>query len=245
MNFGQALHFVLKAVVIALLFSAFPVCSLPIGDTQGQEQKNSQKIMVDPGTSSQVSMTSHQQASGKEDVKTTSQNMISQHILNTRKHNKLKSCKSLQEVLLKYFNETGNSLDTSYNTFTLADIFYSGLLVSPLYKNYQHDREGMKRRGDQVCNRLLNDWLRPQNVSSGPCSWHYNCTYNSDTFPSFKVHADLDRRDAIWQQCYEVKMTGITYFQKEVCQEDPLGSAENWVPLHNQEIVVGFTEVDY
>ena len=214
MEFG---HFVLAAIVTTLLYSVSPACTLPTGDRPRQEQRN---------------------------VNTTPQNTMCNNMSYTSIYNKFASCKSLQEVLLEYFSETGNSLDTSYNTFTLADIFYSGLLVSPLYNNYQHNREGMDRRGDQVCNRLLNDWLRPQSVSSGPCSWHYNCTYNSDTFPSFKVQADLDSRDAIWQQCYEVKMTRITYFQKEVCKEDPLGSAENWVPLHNQEIVVGFTAID-
>ena len=239
----QSLCLVIVVMATALLCSVIPAFAVPIRTTQDLEGRNSSEPINDPPSSPQVSIIFPPDTGNEIWNKTsTSQKMLC-NMPQIQVPKKFASCKTLQEVLVEYFSEPGNSLDTSYNTFTLADIFYSGLLVSPLYNNHEHSREVMIRRGNGICATLLNGWLRPQNVNSGPCSWHYNCTYNPDTFPSFKVEAQLDREDAIWLQCNEVRMTYITYFEKIPCEEDRLRSAENWVKMPNQDILVGFTTV--
>ena len=64
-------------------------------------------------------------------------------------------------------------------------------------------------------------------------------------FEASKLRIRLNNQKEFWitQQCYEMKMISLTYFKKEPCQEDPFGSAENWVPLPNKEIKVSFTAV--
>lgn len=256
MKFGQALHFVLVAMATVLLCSVPPACSLPYGDMKavkhklmleernekdGEDKSRLQMkkmpgIDVVPVTSLQVPSTSTEYEEGVA--------AISQETLCNKMSRTSGSCKTLHEALTHHFSVPGNSLrlDTSYNAFTLADLFFSGLLEGPL-NDPSYSEQHMVRRGNQVCDNLLSNWLKPRNVASGRCSWHYKCVYDPNTFPSFKVEAQIDNPESL-VHCVEVKMSFVTVFKKESCPEDPCPFAENWVEKNNQEIVVGFTEVE-
>lgn len=241
MELRQALYFVLVAMATTLLCSVPHACSLPHGGMKRvghkvfsdltNSEKNDDNIdsWRNPGFE-------------EEDVTTTSQEIMCNQKLNMP--DTFRSCKTLHKVLSEHFSRPGNSqrLDTSYNAFTLADLFYSGVLEGPLNNDRMSSKQHMVRRGNEACDNLLREWLRPHNVKSGPCSWHYTCAYNPDTFPSFKVEAQIDHREFLdAERCLAVKMSYVTVFQKVACLEDPCRSAENWVEMNNQEIVVGFT----
>ena len=154
---------------------------------------------------------------------------------------KFKSCKSLHEAISAHFNRKTQTqrTDTTYNAFTLVDLFYSGLLEGSLNNRKLPSMVQRMDRGQGVCRTLL-ERLKPQNVSSGLCSWHYKCTYNPDRFPSFKVEAVIEnQRHLDAEHCQKEKMKYVTVFEKTPCEEDPCGSAENWIE-RNEEILVGF-----
>ena len=258
MKLDQSLHFVLVVMATVLMYSMSPACSLPYGDlktakhnlkfdkrdrdmmdTLSRQIKNIPKTDAVPAVSLQVPTTSLPEIENE--------TAISQEIMCNQKsqvQRNFSSCNTLQQVLSKHFSKPGLSqrLDTFYNAFNLADLFYSGLLKGSLNNYLVSSKEYVIRRGQEVCDNLLRERVKPRNVSSGSCSWHYTCTYNPDIFPSFKVEAQIDHQEYLdAERCNEVKMSYVTMFGKESCPEDPCGLAENWVAIYNQEIVVGFT----
>ena len=155
------------------------------------------------------------------------------------------SCKSLKKVLTEHIRRSrqlpSRRLDTSYNAFTLNDLFYSGILDG----TERIPSEALRRdQGVEDCDLLLKEWLRPQSVNSGLCSWHYTCSYDSSRFPGFTVEAVIDNPANLDADlCQKVKMKYVTVFERTTCEEDPCRMAENWVTRSNQEIVVGFQAV--
>lgn len=251
----QIFRFVLVVVATAMLCSVTPASSLPYGDKKTVKHKlilamrNSEKdqdkldklrdsTLDVPITSSQVPHT-RETRNEEESETTTSQSTVCSQ--KSRMPRKFRSCKSLQEVLSEHFSRPRTRLDASYNSFTLAELFYSGLLEGPLNNDRLSSRQHIIRRGNEVCESLLKERLKPRNVSSGVCSWHYTCTYNPDFFPSFKIEAQINQQEHLNNEhCRVERMHYVTVFKKEVCQEDPCRSAENWVEKNNQEIVVSF-----
>jgi len=179
---------------------------------------------------------------------TTESNNLTEPILcdaEARAARNFSSCKSLKEVLTDHIRKSrllpSRRLDTSYNAFTLNDLYYSGILEGNervLSEIHQRDQ------GEEDCESLLKEWLRPQNVNSGRCSWHYTCSYDPHRFPGFKVEAVIDNQKNLDADlCRKVKMKYVVVFERTTCDEDPCGLAENWVIRNNQEIVVGFHAV--
>ncbi len=159
-----------------------------------------------------------------------------------RSSRKFTSCNSLHQSITNHFRKgrrRPRRLDTSYNVFTLVDMFYSGLLES----ENSLTEAGKAYLGAADCEALLKEWVRPRNVESGPCSWHYRCNYDPSRFPGFKVEAVINNQHNLDSGlCRKDKMKFVTVFEKTICEEDPCRMAEHWIERNNQEIIVGFKE---
>lgn len=157
-------------------------------------------------------------------------------------------CRSLREALTDYFvlpqeDLSYINLKASYNSFLLADLFYAGLLGGGELSSLPPS-ETTRKMSKQICNRVIKDIYRPQNVSSGHCSWHYECHQDLTRFPSFKVQAVIDNMSyEDRSRCHRETMTS-TYFKKTECSEYNCGK-DHWIPVEGDSITVGYRAALY
>ena len=151
-------------------------------------------------------------------------------------------CKTLQEKLQEYFerNRFQRPLDTFYSDFVLDDLHYFGLLGG--VSNNRQDNQRTRNFGDNTCDRIL-DIHRPRVVPAGRCTWNYTCSYNSNTFPRFKLQASLVNNSTLGTRlhCREERMSAVTYFEQMPCVGDPRRT-EHWVERVDNDIVVGYVD---
>ena len=148
-------------------------------------------------------------------------------------------CKTLQEAIEQYIDASfGIPIEASYNAFLLVDLYLSGLLKNSKLSDLGQN-ERTRDLGRTACNRFINEYYKPKNISSGDCLWYYTCVRDPNYFPSFRVEAKLVNPSLFDRgYCNEERMR-VMAFKREACKGDPCRTW-NW-SIYPIDITVGYT----
>ncbi len=152
-------------------------------------------------------------------------------------------CRNLKEALVEYFRHISLTsydlpLDTFYNSFVLEDLHYFNLLGNG-HMEADEVTQVVRDFGERQCTRIISRYSL-QNASSGICSWHYICSFDSNRFPRFKVEAKINDQTLHNRGiCNDVQMDA-TFFQRQACPGDECGRS-TWV-RNGSLIRVGYEE---
>ena len=148
-------------------------------------------------------------------------------------------CKTLQEAIEQYIDASfGIPIEASYNAFLLVDLYLSGLLKNSKLSDLGQN-ERTRDLGRTACNRFINEYYKPKNISSGDCLWYYTCVRDPNYFPSFRVEAKLVNPSLFDRGvCNEERMR-VKALKREACKGDPCRTW-NW-SIYPIDITVGYT----
>ena len=148
------------------------------------------------------------------------------------------SCTSLEEALLGHYDINHGDLltDSPHYTFTMFDLFYSGILRgenAPTPASIHTTTAEFNRLARNRCDALLSLTIK----NSDTCQWKYTCKYNSFYFPSILIQAVLDKSRSIVEECTPLKGRNLR-FVRTTCQLDQ--NEPHWCSCEGDRITTGY-----